>query len=135
MIIRAEEQEQLKGHAIRDGVGDAFSRLLVKNRMKVQSSIVAIAHNRLPAGSSWGKRVQHNTEEIFYVLEGKATVDYEGETAVLAPGDLVLCDHGKSVSLSNQEGEELLFLGIMLAQPKALKQGFLTTGSAPYSRL
>lgn len=135
MIIRAAEQEELQGHAVRDGVGDAFSRLLVRNRLKEQSSIVAIGEHRLPAGSSYGNRVQHNTEEVFYILAGQAQVTLEGERTTLQPGDLVHSEHGEAVAIRNAGGAELRFLAIMLSQRKPGSLGFLSTGSTPYSRL
>ncbi|MEM1058348.1 MAG: cupin domain-containing protein [Verrucomicrobiota bacterium] len=135
MIIRAAQQQQLKGSAIREGQGDAFSTLLVKNRLREKSSIVAIAHNVLPPGSAWGERVQHNTEEVFYILRGEATVTHEGETGTLAPGDLVLSEHGQRLAIRNDGDEALEFLSLMLAQPKETRPGFLTQGQTPYSRL
>lgn len=136
MIIRAAEQEELKGEAIRDGVGEAFSRLLVKNQLKGQSSIVAIGEHRLPAGTTYGQRLQHNTEEIFYIMDGKAEVEWEGKKEVINPGDLVHASHGEVLAIANPGPEELRFLGIMLAQKRAGGgMGFLSTGSTPYSRL
>lgn len=137
MIIRGAEQEELKGEAIREGVGEAFSRLLVRNQLKELSSIIAIGEHRLPAGTSYGQRLQHNTEEIFYILAGQADVEWEGKKERLGPGDLVHANHGEVLAVANPGPEELRFLGIMLAQKRVGGGlgGFLSTGSTPYSRL
>lgn len=135
MIIRGAEQEELKGEGIRDGVGEAFSRLLVRNQLKGQSSIVAIGEHRLPAGTRYGQRLQNNTEEIFYVLSGTAEVEWEEQKEKLGPGDLVHATHGEILAVANPGPEELRFLGIMLAQKRPGSMGFLSTGSTPYSRL
>ncbi|MCL2616295.1 MAG: cupin domain-containing protein [Defluviitaleaceae bacterium] len=73
-----------------------------------------LARITLPPGSSIGYHQHDKEEEVYYILSGQGTVNDNGETRTVNPGDAVYTGNGAFHSIANETNEPLEFLGIVL---------------------
>jgi len=118
MIVRHQDKTEQAASEVRGGVGQVFSRLLVKGEGR--SALTALALNRIPAGCHWGETVHRAAEEFFFIVEGTASVLDRGAWQELGPGDLLYTLPGKELAIRNTGSGDLVFLAGMIKQP----QGF-----------
>ena len=113
MIKRAEEMNREIKVNMREGDGQVLvTTLLEKGEYKGAARLVATL--TLEKGCSIGTHVHENEEEIFYVIEGTATYDDNGETVILNKGDSCLCLGGQKHSLRNDHDETLVVSAVIL---------------------
>jgi mannose-6-phosphate isomerase-like protein (cupin superfamily) len=62
----------------------------------------------LPAGATAGYHKHKDTDEIFYILEGNATITIDGRSRKIKKGDIVLTRKGSSHGISKVK-EKLKF--------------------------
>jgi mannose-6-phosphate isomerase-like protein (cupin superfamily) len=55
----------------------------------------------VPPGASIGRHTHERTEEIYYILSGRATMDIDGTSREVAAGDLITTPLGASHALAN----------------------------------
>jgi len=65
-------------------------------------------------GDSIGQHVHEGEFEAYYILEGKALVNDNGEEVVLEPGDAHICVDGNFHSIENVGEGALEFIAIIL---------------------
>ncbi|GEM_PF-1492782 len=118
MIIRKELAREQVGEGIRNGIGPAFSQLLVSKRDGFP--LDALALNRLPPGSSWGPKKQTHTQEFFLVLSGLAEVIDNGKKETLRSGDMVWAQNKETLAIRNPGPAELVFLAGVQKEPRGL---------------
>jgi mannose-6-phosphate isomerase-like protein (cupin superfamily) len=70
----------------------------------------SLAEARLPPGGSTTPHRHIETEEIYYVLEGRGLMRVGEEAAELGPGDAVAIPPGQSHTITNTGAETLKFL-------------------------
>ncbi len=71
----------------------------------------------LEPGVSIGEHRHEGSEEVYWVLEGRAEVTDEGQAALLEPGDALLTRDGQSHSLRNPGPGRLRFLAVLVRNP------------------
>ena len=62
---------------------------------------------RIKKGSSIGYHLHETSSEIMYVLEGVATLNYNGEISKFTKDQCHYCKKGNMHSVSNEEDEDL----------------------------
>ncbi len=68
----------------------------------------------IPPNCSIGKH-QHDGEfEAFYVIEGQATVDDNGQEIILNPGDMHMCVNGDFHETRNKGEQDLVLMALIL---------------------
>ncbi len=113
MVTRANEMRTETREKMRGGNGTAnFS--MFTNEDKLPPNIRLSGIVRFPKGCSIGLHKHEGECEVFYVLEGKATVTDNGEQKVLLPGDVLVTYSGDSHSVENQQDKELVFLAYIV---------------------
>jgi quercetin dioxygenase-like cupin family protein len=65
-------------------------------------------------GDSIGQHVHEGEFETYYILEGKALVNDNGEEVVLEPGDAHICEDGNFHSIKNVGDGPLAFIALIL---------------------
>ena len=65
-------------------------------------------------GHSIGYHKHEGDQEAYYILQGRALYDENGENKVLNPGDLAICRDGESHSIEADEGEDLEYIMLIL---------------------
>lgn len=77
-----------------------------------------VDHVVIPPGSSTGKRVHREVEEVYYVLNGSGSVQVNDETAPIRKGDVIPMLFGDSQSFVNNGSNELEMLIIGVSRVK-----------------
>ena len=54
----------------------------------------SLAEASLPAGAATDRHYHKQSEEIYYLLEGRGTMELDGETREVGPGDAILIPPG-----------------------------------------
>ena len=54
----------------------------------------SLAEASLPAGAATDRHYHKQSEEIYYLLEGRGTMELDGETLDVGPGDAILIPPG-----------------------------------------
>lgn len=114
MIKRYESMTENIKVNMRGGDGQAVIReILDKGEYKGASRLVATI--TLEPGCSIGEHAHENEEEIFYIIEGTATYDDNGEIKTLRKGDSCICLGSQKHSIANRtENETLVVFAVIL---------------------
>ena len=114
MIKKSEEMTKEIKKEMRGGVGETlithfFEKGEFKGNARLVSKIV------LHPGASVGYHVHENEEEIYFIIEGKALYNDNGEEKLLYSGDSSLCLSGEGHSIKNiSDSEPLVLLALIL---------------------
>lgn len=71
---------------------------------------------RIKKGSSIGYHLHDASSEIMYVLEGVATLNYNGEVSEFKKGECHYCKKGNMHSVSNTHEEDLVMFCVVPEQ-------------------
>jgi len=106
MYVKKESQLRTEHPSLRGGEGIArFRQLLTPEQFCGHGRIFSVIS--LEPGHSIGWHVHTGESETFYVLRGQATLNDNGETVTLLPGDCSYTASGEGHAIKN-EGSELL---------------------------
>ncbi|MCL2233107.1 MAG: cupin domain-containing protein [Treponema sp.] len=106
--IRREEMEKARG-----GVGiTVFNHLLEKTEMRANCRM--FTRITLEPGNSIGVHKHEEEEDVYYILKGVATVNDNGETVTLHPGDVAFAQSGDSHGIANDGQETLEFVSVIM---------------------
>lgn len=64
----------------------------------------------LPAGTSIGHHDHPNNEEIYYVIQGQATMVCDGQTMLMDAGDIFLIKKGSGHAFENRSDQDVIAL-------------------------
>ena len=70
----------------------------------------SLAEARLSVGSSTTPHYHPRTEEIYYILSGRALMRVDQETTEVGPGDAIAIPPGRAHQITNIGSEVLTFL-------------------------
>ncbi len=113
MIRRAEEMQSEIKESLRGGRGHiSLTPLLHPGEYKGRARLVA--RITLEPGTSIGPHVHEDEEEIFYILNGVADFDDNGEIKTLRAGDVCLTTGGQRHSIANAGDTTLDLLAVIL---------------------
>ena len=78
------------------------------------------------------QRLHHHRQqtEVFYVLEGRATIEISGEEYATGPGDAFICSPGESHSLWNQSDGVFKLAVFKINKPQGDDSVWLEGGEA-----
>lgn len=115
MIRRKNEITMRKVTNVQDGKGEIVFHdwLLPKEAVghgRVFSKVV------ISQGSSIGFHQHVGEFEAYYVLEGEAIVNDNGEEIILHPGDMHLCKDGDGHGVENKGDQDLVLIALILNQ-------------------
>ena len=97
----------------RGGEGTAvFDHILETNEMATNCRV--LAKITLEPGASIGYHQHEKEEDIYYILTGIATVNLNGETRSVYPGEAVYLAAGGSHSIANDGQVPLEFVSVIL---------------------
>jgi mannose-6-phosphate isomerase-like protein (cupin superfamily) len=90
------------------GVGVCYWKQLI-NGMHLDGHLHCVEYVVVPSGSSIGTHRHERTEEIYYILNGSATMDLNGKPLQVAAGDLILTPLGASHGIANFSRQDIAF--------------------------
>jgi mannose-6-phosphate isomerase-like protein (cupin superfamily) len=70
----------------------------------------SLAEASLPIGAKTTRHYHPRTEEIYYILEGNASMSIDGETRKVGPGDAIAIPPGAEHEIANIGDRTLRFL-------------------------
>lgn len=68
----------------------------------------------LKKGSSVGIHFHNDEQEIYHILEGKATYHDNGVDKLIEKGDTTICLSGECHGISNESDDDLVFIALIL---------------------
>lgn len=114
MIIRASERLFETRHEMRGGKGDVSlaqlpSQALAKH-MRLLSELT------IPPGSGIGTHVHSEETEYFIIVEGIGTVDDDGASAQVQPGDVLVTGGGARHNIENHSNAPLRLIAVIVTE-------------------
>ena len=91
------------------GEGDIYMKMLVDGKNKFM-------YCTIPSGSSVGNHTHDSDMEIVYVLQGEATILFDGTEQVYTKGMAHYCQKGHGHSISNKGEEDLVTFNVVAPQ-------------------
>jgi mannose-6-phosphate isomerase-like protein (cupin superfamily) len=88
--------------------GSEIRELLAPRNSAIQQQ--SLAEARLPVGAATTPHHHVVTEEVYYILEGKAEMRIDGELQTVGPGDAIAILPGKVHQIRNTGAVTLKFL-------------------------
>lgn len=86
--------------------GSTIRSILDRTNAPVQNQ--SLAEARVPAGGATQRHFHKLAEEFYFILKGSGTMEIDGETRDVGPGDCILIPPGAWHTIT--AGEELRFL-------------------------
>jgi mannose-6-phosphate isomerase-like protein (cupin superfamily) len=108
----ADMQKELR-ERMRDGTG-SVELVHIFRKEELRGKTRLFARLRMQPGSSIGYHTHDGEEEVYYILQGTATVTDQGVTSAVGPGDAGLTGGGGGHSIANQGSEPLELLAVIL---------------------
>ena len=113
MIKRKIDMNTVVNENMRGGDGSVkITHILDKGEYKGQSRLVGVI--TLEPGCSIGAHIHENEEEIFYIIEGTATYNDNGETITLSEGDSCICLGGEEHCIANKTDKTVKVFAVIL---------------------
>jgi len=113
MIKRANEMVKEIKEQMRGGKG-SVEILHIFKQEELKGKARLCAKITLEPGCSIGLHQHDNEEEIFYVIQGKGTVDDNGTLSEVKAGDAILTGNGASHSIENTGDSTLELMAVIL---------------------
>jgi mannose-6-phosphate isomerase-like protein (cupin superfamily) len=88
--------------------GSVIRELLAHRNSVIRNQTLAEA--RLPPGGSTTPHRHLKTEEIYYILEGHGSMNVDGDTQPVGPGDAIAIPPGSAHQITNTDVIALKFL-------------------------
>lgn len=113
MIKRKKDMTAHIRETMKGGSGNAVvTEIMEKGDYDGNARLVAVIE--LEKGCSIGEHLHSGEEEIFYVLEGMAKYNDNGNEVVLQQGDSCICKSGQKHSVANAGDEKLKLFAVIL---------------------
>lgn len=113
MIRRKNEMEIAQREHVLNGEGTIISQTILRPEQMLGKSRLC-ARNTLPPNTSIGEHPHSPDAEIYYILEGEATVNDNGKETILHAGDVMFTGNGETHSIANKSNQNVVFLAIIL---------------------
>lgn len=75
-----------------------------------------ILYGKLPAGGSIGEHVHETNSEIIYIIEGQASVIYDGKKETVKAGDIHYCPKGHKHTFINDSDDTVTIFAVVPEQ-------------------
>lgn len=110
MICRADKRSIQIRNQVRGGKGDAIFAHLFKSGEELNENMRLFSVISLKKGDSIGYHVHEGEDELYFILQGEAAYDDNGEKTSLKAGDSTITRSGEghSIECAGEETLELL---------------------------
>ena len=114
MIIRASERVFETRHEMRGGKGDVSLAQTpgdaLARHLRLFSEII------IPPGAGIGTHAHSGETEYFYIMEGTGTVNDNGTTVKVQPGDIVVTGGGAIHNIENHTNAPLRLVAVIVTE-------------------
>lgn len=113
MIKRKENMSVAVRENMRGGDGSVIiTDILNSDEYKGKCRLLGVI--TLEPGCSIGEHIHENEEEVFYIIEGTATYNDNGEIKTLNEGDSCVCLGGEKHSIANKTDSVVRVFAVIL---------------------
>ena len=114
MIIRASERVFETRHEMRGGKGDVSLAQLPAQALA--KHVRLLSELTIPPGAGIGTHTHSGETEYFYIVEGGGTVDDNGASAHVQPGDVLVTGGGAQHNIENHSNAPLRLIAIIVTE-------------------
>jgi|AMZC01.1.fsa_nt_AMZC01001912.1_4 quercetin dioxygenase-like cupin family protein len=114
MIIRANERVFETRHEMRGGKGDVSLAQLPGDALAPHLRL--LSELTIPPGAGIGTHAHSGETEYFYILEGTATVNDNGSTVEVRPGDVVVTGGGAMHNIENHTRAPVRLIAVIVTE-------------------
>lgn len=111
-MMRRDNMELQKRENMRGG--DGVIEILHLDKKENMTNCRLFSHITVPVGGSIGSHQHDNETEYFYLLEGEALANDNGEEVTLKKGDLLKTGNGASHSIRNTGNIPLSMIAVII---------------------
>ena len=111
MLRRASEMQTQVVEECHDGQGKLLCRTVLE-RGDSNLGIQFIHSDILEPGATVGEHPHNDSEEVYFVIDGKGIMIFDGDKFPIGPGDVCLVESGHSHGIINAPGAEMRLLVI-----------------------
>lgn len=113
MIKRKDNMTSTVKVNMRGGDGQVVvTDILNKGEYNGKARLIGTIH--LAPGCSIGEHIHENEEEVFYIINGTATYNDNGEEVLLYEGDSCVCLGGQKHSIANRTETDVTVFAVIL---------------------
>ena len=113
-MVRRQSEQAVEFKCIREGNGDTRMQKLLNGAHEMYGKGRMFNLMTLIPGNSIGEHMHTGDNEVFYFLSGSGEYNDDGNTVLVSPGDVAVCNSGQTHSLKNTGSEDLVFVALIL---------------------
>lgn len=114
MIIRANERTFETRHEMRGGKGDVSLAMLSNEALAPHLRL--FSELTIPPEAGIGTHTHSGETEYFFIIEGNATVNDNGVTTIVHPGDVLITGGGALHSIENHTAEPVRMVAVIVTE-------------------
>ena len=114
MIRRKDECKKEFREHMRDGKGTVELTSLIASPDELYNKGRLFSRITLKGGCSIGFHVHENDSELFYILNGEAEYNDNGEIKTVTAGDVTVCPAGTGHGIENKSDETVEFIAVIV---------------------
>jgi mannose-6-phosphate isomerase-like protein (cupin superfamily) len=108
-LRKKSDAEVIEFEKCHEGIGTVFC----ENMLKPEDSKYGYQwfhYDRIPSGTTIGEHLHEGSEEIYYLLEGRGTLLFNGEKLDMAAGDISVVGDGETHGFINDSGADVIMI-------------------------
>jgi mannose-6-phosphate isomerase-like protein (cupin superfamily) len=112
-VLVGTKDEPVRIQGVHGGHGELLWKCFVRLHM-THSPIAGFEYVLVPVGTAIGRHRHSRTEEIYFVLSGRGSMDQDGVRSEVGPGDLIMSprDVTHAMDVLGEEPVELLVIEV-----------------------
>jgi len=119
MIRRNPDYSTETRRQMRGGTGEITIEHLWRPEQELHAGFRLFARLTIPPGASIGFHRHDQEEEIFYIIQGCARTDDNGQDVILHPGETILTGGGAGHAIACAGDQPLILLAVIARYPHA----------------
>ncbi len=120
-VLIGTKDEAVRIQGVHGGHGALYWKCFVRMHM-MHSPVTGFEYVLVPAGTGIGRHQHSRTEEVYFVLSGRGSMEQDGCIFPVGPGDLIMTRLGVTHGLEVQGSEPVELLVIEVYPPEVLER-------------
>lgn len=114
IVRRLEEQAVAERVEPFGHPGTMIARSLINGNEDLWNKGRLLGVNTLPKGCGVGWHVHEGDGEMYYIIQGEAEYNDNGNIVTLKPGDVTFTSSGEGHAMTNHNDEPVVFMALIL---------------------
>ncbi len=120
-VLIGTKDEPVRIRGVHGGHGDLFWKCFVRLHM-THAPIAGFEYVRVPPGTAIGRHRHSRTEEIYFILSGRGSMDQDGTVREVGPGDLIMTRRDVTHAMDVLDDDPVDLLVIEVYPPDVLER-------------